>query len=527
MQSLEDAVARFALGGAGSYASCLWDIRLHRGIDAEITMDTLDRSLPIDDESGGWSAARIKMLFPMTRERRWLAPFNKGANNEVALTARPSLRASAGEYHLHGDWGHLIVVSDQPVVLELGEPHELPASLRWRPSGMALCVCCILHPRDGSVDGLGGTCPVCHQPCSCRPCVRSEEARQCCGEGPEPAHLRIAVGDTSPEPRTTGGAGVRGGTSAGGRSRPVTRRRRPVMIGSGTRPEGGEMMLGRARLGALSGITAVGVLLAVCSGAAAATVHQRELLGRYQPVTVLDRTESFAPTSVTSFVADANLETQTTTGNWALVTSTPSANELPTIPTAACAAQLLVPCYGLSQRDCSPVVGVASLACLRGDWLSPAPKSVVYARAFDAGGRTVLQYWYFYYDDFYSYNYPPDDFIWQTHEGDWEVVTILVPHGWSHPSWVGYSQHCTGERRAWGDVPRWRRSSHPIVDVAIGSHANYFSPGTHPIAIQCIPPQAVQFLQQNGLALPVDYSHPGADYGPRDAQGVRPTRWPS
>jgi hypothetical protein len=273
----------------------------------------------------------------------------------------------------------------------------------------------------------------------------------------------------------------------------------------------------------LAAVTFAAVLAGSAGSALAATGGQERLLLRYQPVTVLDVNESFAPTTVTSFVADANLETQTAPNTWSLVSSTPTATGLPTAPTPACVAQVLVPCYRLNQRDCSPAAGVASLACYRADWLSPRPQSVVYGRAFSAGGTTVLQYWYFYYDDFYSYNYPPDDFIWQTHEGDWEVVTILVPNDSSQPSWVGYSQHCTGERRTWNDVPRWRGSTHPVVFVGIGSHANYFGSGTHAIATQCIPPQAIQILQQHGLPLPVDYSHPGTAYGPNETDGVIPT----
>ena len=271
----------------------------------------------------------------------------------------------------------------------------------------------------------------------------------------------------------------------------------------------------------------VGAALAVAamsSGTAvAATGDVHRLLVRYQPVTVLDPNESFAPTTTASFVADANLETQTAPGTWTLVTASPLTTNLPTIPTAACVAQALVPCYRLSQRDCSPTTGVSSLSCFQTDWLTPPPRSVVYGRATKTRRMEVLQYWYFYYDDFYSYNYPPNDFIWQTHEGDWEAVTILIRRGSSRPNWVGYSQHCTGARRSWSAVPRWHGSTHPLVDVAIGSHANYFSTGDHPIAEQCIPPQAIAYLQSQGLALPVDYSHVGQAYGPANSEGVKPT----
>jgi hypothetical protein len=184
---------------------------------------------------------------------------------------------------------------------------------------------------------------------------------------------------------------------------------------------------------------------------------------------------------------------------------------------------VLVPCYRLNQRDCTPAAGLAAVACYSAGWLSPRPRSVVYARATRAGRKTVLQYWYFYYNDFYSYDYPPGDFIWQAHEGDWEAVTVILAPGSSRPRWVGYSQHCTGERRAWADVPRWHGSTHPIAYVAIGSHANEFTTGDHPIAVECIPPQAVQFLRQQGLALPDDHSNVGQAFGPRRARGVKPT----
>jgi hypothetical protein len=205
------------------------------------------------------------------------------------------------------------------------------------------------------------------------------------------------------------------------------------------------------------------------------------------------------------------------------VSSSPSATALPTAPTAACIAQSLEPCYRLNQHDCTPATGAASVSCYRNDWLSPQPRSVVYGRVTHTERTTIVQYWYFSYDDFYSYNYPPDDFIWQSHEGDWEAVTVLIRRGANHPRWVGYSQHCTGERRSWSDTPRWHGSQHPVVDVGIGSHANFFSTGDHPIAVQCIPPQAVAFLQSQGLALPVDHSHAGQAYGPAGAAGVTPT----
>ena len=80
-------------------------------------------------------------------------------------------------------------------------------------------------------------------------------------------------------------------------------------------------------------------------------------------MTVMDTNESFTPTAVEAFVADADLETQTAPNTWTLVSSSPSANALPTTPTAACIAQSLEPCYRLNQHDCTPATGAASVSC--------------------------------------------------------------------------------------------------------------------------------------------------------------------
>ena len=281
------------------------------------------------------------------------------------------------------------------------------------------------------------------------------------------------------------------------------------------------MHLGMARR-ALIVAAALAVPIAVCRPAVAHAGGQQSLLERYQPVTVMDGAEQFAPTTVGSFVADATLETQTSAGVWETVDATPALGTLPTHPTQACIDQGLSPCYRLNQPDCSPFDGPAGLACYHDAWQSPAPASVVYGRQIKHGTATVLQYWYFSYDDLYSYNYPPDDLFWQAHEGDWEHVTVVV-RGDQAVS-VGYSQHCAGERRAWADVERWPGTSHPVVYVANGSHANLFAPGEHPIAEACIPPEAIAVLNAYGLPLPNDHAHPGSSiYGPAGLAGVTPT----
>jgi len=132
------------------------------------------------------------------------------------------------------------------------------------------------------------------------------------------------------------------------------------------------------------------------------------------------------------------------------------------------------------------------------------PASVVHRRRVaQDGDHTVLQYWLFYYDDVYSYAYPPSDFIWQAHEGDWEVVNVVLDED-EQPVSAAYSQHCLGLLV----TGRIRRRSETRIRsrTSRGSHANYFTPGTHPINPVCVPPAALAILNGLGLPPPADTS---------------------
>jgi hypothetical protein len=142
----------------------------------------------------------------------------------------------------------------------------------------------------------------------------------------------------------------------------------------------------------------------------------------------------------------------------------------------------------------------------------------VYGHVVRESGDLVLEYWFFYYDDVYSYTYPPSDLFWQAHEGDWEEAMVVLS-GDEQPVSVGYSQHCLGQTRSWADTPRFD-GTHPIVHVALGSHANYFTAGVNPINPACIPAAALAVLRAQGLPLPVDYAYPGPVAGPPGSGGA-------
>jgi hypothetical protein len=231
----------------------------------------------------------------------------------------------------------------------------------------------------------------------------------------------------------------------------------------------------------------VGALLVFGSGASAAAdpggaTPDVRLLATYEPVMRFDPLEPFQPVKVQSFLTDAVLSD----GN-------------------------------LDQVGCSPAMPLGGLDCYAAA-AATGGGPTLYGHVVHEHGDIVLQYWAFYYGDVYSYTYPAGDFIWQAHEGDWEVVSVVLGSD-EQPLYVAYSQHCSGQRHAWAATTRVD-DTHPVVHVALGSHANYFTSGTHPINVACIPPAAVAILQRNRLPLPVDYAFDGgATAGPPHSGG--------
>jgi hypothetical protein len=263
----------------------------------------------------------------------------------------------------------------------------------------------------------------------------------------------------------------------------------------------------------LAVLAAACVAFGLVAGSAHAATPTPGLLATYEPVTQFDPLESFLPTKVQSFIADSDLEQLVAPGAWALVDPDPEPGSLPGPGSGV---------WRLNQDSCIPSAPIGGLACYAPAWDEGSGGPAVYGRVAHEDGRIVLQYWYFYYDDVYSYLYPPSDFIWQAHEGDWEVVNVVLSED-EEPLFVGYSQHCLGQTRSWDDTPRLD-DTHPVVHVAIGSHANYFSAGMHPIDVSCIPPPVQDFFRQSHLPLPMDYALEGGPTAgpPRSGGAVMP-----
>jgi hypothetical protein len=97
--------------------------------------------------------------------------------------------------------------------------------------------------------------------------------------------------------------------------------------------------------------------------------------------------------------------------------------------------------------------------------------TVGYHRVVERANLFWHQFWLW-----YLYNPWPAPPIPGRHEGDWEFVQIgCIDEAGTHPVLVTASQHRTGEKREF-----WRcelKGRRPVIYVALGSHANFFTPG--------------------------------------------------
>jgi hypothetical protein len=101
-----------------------------------------------------------------------------------------------------------------------------------------------------------------------------------------------------------------------------------------------------------------------------------------------------------------------------------------------------------------------------------------YGRVVDQCGYRVVQYWFFYaFNDYRSAVRGTNN-----HEGDWERICIFLTQegGEWQPSYATFSAHNSQQTLAWKDVQCVDAArQHPVVYVARGSHACYFTPGVH------------------------------------------------
>ncbi len=245
-------------------------------------------------------------------------------------------------------------------------------------------------------------------------------------------------------------------------------------------------------------------LLALFAGGGAAfaddTNPDSKLLRTYQPVLVFHPDEQFRPMKVQRFVEDSELERFVGSSPqqlpldafWTVVEPDPEPGELPA-PTPGAF-------FRLDQTGCEADAALGGRDCYAAAAANKHGRSTaMYGRVMRTETHIVLQYWLFYYDNPFLLPPTPLGTFWQSHEGDWEVVNVVLGAD-QQPLEAAYSQHCSGQRREWDAVTKSPAgSTHPVAYVALGSHANYFAPGagqlgTIPISPACIPPAVAPIL---------------------------------
>jgi hypothetical protein len=88
--------------------------------------------------------------------------------------------------------------------------------------------------------------------------------------------------------------------------------------------------------------------------------------------------------------------------------------------------------------------------------------------------HSYITYWFFYaYDEFRT-----DGLVFQSHEGDWERVSILLDFD-EEPQMIRYYYHSHHSDKLWKDIIL--DEGHPVVYSALGTHASYDTADSHPI----------------------------------------------
>jgi hypothetical protein len=144
--------------------------------------------------------------------------------------------------------------------------------------------------------------------------------------------------------------------------------------------------------------------------------------------------------------------------------------------------------------------------------------NTIYVHVFTSdNNRIVVEYWFFYiYNDGNGVHIP-------AHEGDWEMITLVfAPNAYDSylagnlltliPEYACYSQHYSGEKRAWTSVSI-ADGTHPIVYVEKGGHSSLFTGNyvvTRTCSLSLMAPGA--WLNYSGVWGASEWSVPGPVY---------------
>ena len=185
------------------------------------------------------------------------------------------------------------------------------------------------------------------------------------------------------------------------------------------------------------------------------------LLQRYAPVLYLHEQEDFLPREIYSMLNESNLRDL----NDQIEIINPSLDYLDSYNGTQ---------YFLDMRNASPnYKGIPPDVPDEPGRFDGYP-FVTYGREYEPPthpDKIVLQYWFF-----YPYNNWATRWLgtlWDTsnHEGDWEMVTIVLDKATETPQWLTCAQHRDGKKYDWQDVGLIGQT-HPKIFAARGSHSS-------------------------------------------------------
>lgn len=207
-------------------------------------------------------------------------------------------------------------------------------------------------------------------------------------------------------------------------------------------------MHSRLRAICASGLLAILLLSILAFGPGARAQSGSGLAEQYAPVLHFAAGEKFYPTSVDYIISSSTLMNRNPDGS--------------ATPVASSVTPSTLGSYNSSSYFLDNTLG--TFDAIAADYATKGPGIGYYAYVHveNLTTGTVIQYWLF-----YAYNNGPLN----DHQSDIEVVEVFLDSG-GNPTQALYSQHLAGENAAWSDVEV--QNGHPVVYVALGSHANYF-----------------------------------------------------
>ena len=199
-----------------------------------------------------------------------------------------------------------------------------------------------------------------------------------------------------------------------------------------------------------------------------------ELAKRFAPILRLDSRELFVPVDRSVYLSATALEKRDH-GKLTVLDEDPGVDELPTSAegcTAKVRCAIFLDIEGVEPPRSKPAAydAIEERALTGGDH----PAIHVHVTQYDDTGEYAIQYWFLYF-----YNHRLNQ-----HESDWEQITLRLDSE-KKPVEAFYSSHEAGTRKTWSKLEH--DGDHPVVYVAQGTHANYFTRGTHSVTIACTP----------------------------------------